>query len=129
LVGRTERVFAHRSHVLLIIDPNSAIDVQVLRSGARAILVGMMRYAELRPLQYLTRLEYLDGRSDIREDDLMITSGFDGIYPAGLPVGEVKNLKYQTDAIFKSAEIVPMEELSQIKEVLVLQSTSDKEES
>lgn len=120
LVGRTERVFYNYSQILLLTDPNSAVDVQVQRSGARALLVGLVKRTELRPVQYLTNLEYLENRSDVETGDIIITSGFDGIFPHGLPVGRVGKITMSAGAVFKSAEVIPLEDFGVLSEVLVL---------
>jgi len=120
LVGRISRVFAHATQVLLITDPNSAVDVFVQRSRARALLVGTLRRAELRAGTYLSRLEYLRRVSDVEEGDVIVTSGFDQVYPPGIPVGTLHNVISSRYGVFQEADVVPFEDYPEVKEVLVL---------
>jgi len=120
LVGRVVEVGYHSAKVLLIVDRNSAVDVRDERSRIRGLLVGAEdRFIFERPL-YLTRFEYLEKKSDIEEKDRLVTSGIDGIYPPGIPVGEVIEVKKDTSGIFMEAYVLPLVDFSNIEEVGVI---------
>ena len=120
LIGRIGQVAEFTSKVFLISDPNSAVDVFVERSKARALLVGTSHDAQMRPFFSLSRLEYLRRQSDVKDGDVLVTSGLDQLYPPNIPVGTVTNLELTSSGIFNVAEVVPFVELSAIKEVLVV---------
>lgn len=120
LVGKVGKVTRGSAQVLLIIDPNSAVDVLVQRSRARGLLVGTARRIEIRPGYYLSRLEYLRRISDIKEGDVVVTSGFDRVFPPGIPIGTIHNLAKSRYGIFLEANVVPFENMAEIQEVLVL---------
>ncbi len=120
LVGKIGRLSSHWAQVLLITDPNSAVDVMVQRSRARAILVGTAKRTELKGGYYISRLEYLKRVSDIEENDVVVTSGFDQIYPPGIPVGTVHDVVGSNYGVFKSADVIPFEDFAQLDEVIVL---------
>lgn len=120
LVGKVADVAGGVSRVLLLTDPNSAVDVLIQRSRARAIVVGSMAGTELARSYYIGRLEYLDGRSDIADGDIVVTSGFDGVYPPGIPVGVVRDLENSRHGVFKSANVIPFVDFSNLEEVLVV---------
>lgn len=120
LVGRVADTSNSTSRVLLITDPNNAVDVVVQRSRSRALLVGTIKGTELSRNYYLSRLEYLDRKSDIIEGDVLITSGLDGIYPSGIPVGVVAALDNDSYGVFKDAEVVPFVDFSSLEEVLIV---------
>ena len=120
LVGRIGRVFSRTAQVLLITDPNSAVDVFIERSRARAVLVGAARRTQLRAGYYLSRLEYLTRVSDVKEGDVVVTSGFDQIYPAGIPVGSLHDVIASRYGVFQEADVVPFEDFPEVTEVLVL---------
>lgn len=120
LVGRVGRVFNHSAQVLLITDPNNAVDVFVQRSRARALLMGTSRRAEMRAGAYLSRLEYLRRVSDVNEGDIIVTSGFDQIYPPGIPVGTLHNVISSRYGVFQEADVVPFEDFPELSEVIVL---------
>lgn len=119
LVGRVGEVYRGSSRVLLITDPNSAVDVLVQRSRARGVLVGFAKRTKLRPSFYLTRIEYLRRISDIKDDDVIITSGFDGVFPSGIPVGTAQDLEKSRYGIFLDATVVPFENMAELQDVLV----------
>lgn len=120
LVGKIGEVNSKTSLVLLISDLNSAVDVISSGSRARALLVGRMGTLSLRPFASLTRLEYLHRTSGIKEDDIIVTSGQDSLYPAGIPVGTVHNIKPDTNGILLSADVVPFNDLFSLENVAVL---------
>lgn len=120
LVGRVADVSGNTSRVLLINDPNNAVDVVVQRSRARALLVGTMAGTELSPNYYLSRLEYLNRKSDIVEGDILVTSGMDGIYPSGIPAGVVTDLEHNPSGVFKDAKVVPFADFASLEEVLIV---------
>lgn len=82
LMGQVMRAGPWSSEVILITDPEHAVPVQVLRSGLRTIAVGQGNTGVM-------TLPYLPVNSDIKVDDLLVTSGLGGIFPAGYPVARV----------------------------------------
>jgi len=125
LVGRVATVGSKASRVLLVTDPNSAVDVLVQRSRARGVVVGMAVRTALRPSYYLTRIEYLRRISDVADGDVVVTSGFDRVFPSGIPVGSVTDIKKERYGIFLEANVVPFENMAELQEVLVLLVTQD----
>jgi len=81
LYGHVLRASGRSSRVLLLNDLNSRIAVMSGRNGDRAILMGNNRE---RPL-----LSFVGPNTDWIEGDVVVTSGDEGILPAGLPIGEV----------------------------------------
>lgn len=82
LMGQVLRAGPWSSEVILITDPEHAVPVQVLRSGLRTIAVGQGNAGVM-------TLPYLPVNSDIKVDDLLVTSGLGGVFPAGYPVARV----------------------------------------
>lgn len=120
LVGRVRILTEHTATVLLITDPNSSVDVMDERSRVRGLLVGALRATELRRPISLTQLEYVSHDSDVQEGDTVITSGMDGLYPKGLPVGRVHELNKDEFGLFEEAWVVPLADMSRLEEVVVL---------
>ncbi len=112
LVGRILSVGEGFSRVMLITDPASAVDVLVQRNRVRAILVG-------KDLTTCT-LKYVKGDVDIKQGDLLITSGKDGVFPAGLKVGVVKAIYKDPLKMFQQIDVTPLAKLRNLEEVLVL---------
>ena len=79
VVGQVTRVFPFMAEVTLIGDKDHAVPVKVSRSGVRSVLFGSGagRAPELR---------FTAPNADIEVGDMLVTSGIDGTYPAGLAV-------------------------------------------
>ena len=97
VIGQTTHIGAVSAEVILITDPESAIPVQVERTGLRTIAVGAGDSASL-------ALPYLPGNADIKTGDLLITSGLGGVFPAGYPVGKVTEV--HRDAVQPLAQVL-----------------------
>ena len=81
-IGRIVDVNFFSSRILLVTDLNSKIPVIVEPSGNHAILSG---HGDSKPT-----LEYLSKNHKIQEEDKIYTSGKEGIFAPGIPIGEVK---------------------------------------
>ncbi len=126
LVGRVGLASSHIAQVLLITDPNSSVDVIIQRSRARGLLVGTARRTELRGgSAFISRLEYLRRVSDVQEGDVVVTSGFDQIYPPGIAIGTLHDVVSSRYGVFQEADVVPFEDFQSTQEVLVLLKQAD----
>jgi rod shape-determining protein MreC len=56
---------------------------------------------------------------DLQVGDLVISSGFDGIFPPGLPVGHIAAVDKQGQGLFQYAQIEPAVDVDRLEEVLV----------
>nr|WP_314859027.1 rod shape-determining protein MreC [uncultured Undibacterium sp.] len=112
VVGQVTRVFPLTSEVTLLTDKNQAIPVQVERSGMRSVITGRGRSA------------YLDMRvtsnADIKLGDILVTSGLDGIYPAGLQVAKVAQVESKASTTFEVVLCTPLAGIEQHKQLLIL---------
>jgi rod shape-determining protein MreC len=86
IVGQVTRADPLASEVTLISDPGQAIQVEVNRTGLRTLAVGDADLSEL-------TLPYVTNSADIKEGDLVVTSGLGGHYPAGYPVGVITHFE------------------------------------
>ena len=100
LVGRVTEVGDRAARVLLVTDLNSRVPVAVDGSRERAVLAGDNSD---RP-----RLLYLPARTTVKVGDRLVSSGNGGIFPPGLPVGEVAAIE---DGIVR---VEPYAELSRL---------------
>jgi rod shape-determining protein MreC len=113
LVGRITHVSEKTSQVLLLTDPFSVVDVLAQSSRIRGTLKGGRNTTSLGGEYFLVR----DG---LREGDLLLTSGQDGIFPKGIPVGVVRNLQKDESGIFYRAQVEPVVEMRKLEVVEVL---------
>jgi rod shape-determining protein MreC len=112
LVGRVIEVFPNTAKVLLVTDPNSAVDVIVQRTRAQGIMEG--RVDEFCILKYMKKSD------EVEVGDKIITSGLGGIVPKGLLIGTVTKVERKRPGIFQYVEVVPTADLSRLEEVLIL---------
>ena len=78
---------------------------------------------------YTTKANSLTGsignkHGDVLVGDKLITSGYGGIYPKGLPVGNVQSIENDTEGFVKNAVITPSVDFYRLEEVFVLTSSS-----
>jgi rod shape-determining protein MreC len=99
--------------VLLLTDRNSAIAARVERSRARATVRGTGDPSSC-------RLDYALRADDILEGDVLVTAGTDGVFPRGLPLGRVEDLRKGGQGLYQRAEVAPAVDVSRVEEVLVL---------
>ena len=81
LVGRVVEVNFISARILLLNDLNSKIPVMISPKGSQAILSGR---GEDKP-----KLEYLPETFELSDKNLVFTSGKDGIFFEGIPIGNV----------------------------------------
>ncbi len=113
VVGQVFLASRHAARVLLVSDQNSGVDALVQRTRASGIVQGTGRPDGACILKYAKRTE------DVQVGDAIITSGLDGIFPKGLPVGVVTSVDKRGQGLFQSPEIAPRVEFEQLEEVLV----------
>lgn len=113
IIGHVIRDQIFASEVLLISDLEHAIPIEVVRTGLRSIAVGTGNHTRL-------KINMLPVNSDIKKEDILITSGLGGRYPEGFPVGTVKNIKSNSGESFLEVEILPFANLKTINEVWII---------
>lgn len=115
LVGRVVRVSRWASKVLLITDVRSAVDALTQESRDTLVAVGS-NAAEI-------DARYLSAGADVRDGDRVISSGLGGVFPKGLLIGFLTDIKPAGDSLFVSARLKPAVDLEKIEEALVLKDT------
>ena len=114
VVGRINRTSGETSDIMLSVDPRSAIDVVLPRTGGRGILKG-------KPGEngYRCAIEYLMQGEQAKEGDLVVTSGLGG-FPRDLPVGRISKILKNTAGLTPDIEITPDVDFARLSEVLVV---------
>jgi len=112
VVGQVTRVFPFSAEITLITDKDQIVPVQVVRSGQRSVVFGLgSGQLELR---------YIPANADIREGDLLVTSGLDGVYLPGFPVAKVVSIERDNSYAFARIRCAPIAAVENFGEVLVL---------
>lgn len=120
LVGQVSRVFGNYSQVLLITDPTSAVDGRIENTDSRGLVVGKAMKLTLKRDLFIGSFEYLNQSTVIDDGAHVVTSGLDGVFPPGIPVGAVHGSKRKKYDIFQQAEVLPAVDFNRLREVIVL---------
>ncbi len=113
LVGQVDTAELTTAHVILITDPTHALPVEILRTGWRGIAYGSDQHNAL-------VLPEIAKSADIRPGDVLITSGFGGVFPRGLKVAEITSVTPSGTSAFQKASARPYADLAHLKEVLLV---------
>ncbi len=113
VVGQVTRVFPFTSEVTLLTDREQAIPVQVLRNGLRSVAYG-------RGQSGLLDLRFVAPNADIQVGDVLITSGMDGVYPAGLAVAKVVQVENSAAGAFGRVVCQPLAGIDRHRQLLIL---------
>jgi rod shape-determining protein MreC len=118
VVGQVTRVFPFTAEVTLLTDKEQAIPVQVLRNGLRSVAYG-------RGQSGLLDLRFMAPNADILVGDVLITSGMDGVYPAGLAVAKVVQVESSATGAFGRVVCQPLAGIDRNRQLLILMSAPD----
>jgi rod shape-determining protein MreC len=112
LVGRVVELAPREAKVLLVTDRSSGVDAFIQRNRVNVLVTGLGAGR--------MELEYTRKGEDVRLGDLVVSSGLDGIFPAGQALGSVAQVDKAGLGIFLRAELRPTVEFAGLREVLVL---------
>lgn len=115
IIGQVTRVYPSLSEITLVTEKDHAVPVQVLRNGWRTIVFGSGDTSQL-------SLRYMPVAADVQKNDILVTSGIDGIYPSGIPVARV--VKIERDAAYPFAKVtcLPLGGVDKHRHLLILSS-------
>lgn len=113
VVGQVTRTYPYSSEVTLLTDKDQAVPVQIVRTGLRAIAFGQGQEAVL-------DLPFVAANVDVQNGDVLVTSGIDGTYPAGLPVAVVARIERNAGYVFAKISCLPSAGVDRNRQVLIL---------
>jgi len=116
IVGRVGRVAGGYSEVRLAVDPDSAIDVMVPRTGARGVLRGVAATDA-----YGAVIPNMPRADEVKEGDEVVTSGIGGL-PRDLTVGRVTRVLRPDSGLWQKVEVAPAVDFAKLSEVLIVLS-------
>jgi rod shape-determining protein MreC len=113
IMGQVTQVAGDISRVTLITDAGHAIPVLDNRSGLRTIVFGTGD-------QDVLKVPYLTASADIKEGDLLVSSGMGGTFPPGYPVAHVFKIVSDPNESFLTISAKPAAQLNHGKQVLLI---------
>jgi len=117
VLGQVTRVYPLSAEVTLLTDRDQSIPVLNSRTGARNVASGDI-FEGVPQIE----LKFVPASADVKEGDLLTTSGIDGVYPAGLHVARISNVERRVEISFARIHAKPLAEMKG-RHVLVLQPT------
>ncbi|ADH86614.1 rod shape-determining protein MreC [Desulfurivibrio alkaliphilus] len=115
VVGQVINTSPNYAKVLLANDPNSAIDVIVQKNRVQGIIKGD---GDGFTLHYVLRT------SDVAPGDHVITSGLGGVFPKGLPVGQVSEVIRARRGMFQTIQVEPAADFSRLEHLIIIMKKS-----
>lgn len=111
LIGRVTQVQLKSAEVSLLSGSQIIVPVVVERTGERSLLYGNGTRIDLR---------YFPTASDLKPNDILLTSGLDSVYPAGIPVARVNQVAQASGTPYYQTVLMPFAALRGSRFVLVL---------
>lgn len=112
IAGQITETSDHYAKVMLIIDRNSAVDAVVQKTRARGVIKGASTE--------LCRFDFVLQKHDVKTGDIVVASGFDGVYPKGLRIGWVSDAVKRDAEIFQEITVTPYVDFEKLEEVLIV---------
>lgn len=121
LVGRVIEVGSNWSKIMLLTDTDSSVSSLVDRTRDIVITRGdgiASKYG-------LLKLTYVLADADLVQDDIIISSGYGGIFPKGILIGKVKEIKQEPNELTKYAYIEPATDFKKLEEVFIIKNITN----
>lgn len=115
IVGQVYAVAKNTSRVILLCDSQHGLPVQVVRNDTRVVAIGNGCNEDL-------MLDFLPNNVDIRVGDQLVTSGLDGRFSEGYPVGIVSSIYKDTQRGRIVIKATPTAGLKHLRYLLLLWS-------
>lgn len=114
LVGVVIEAGPISSKVEMIMDPRSAVGALSQRSRVAGVVEGSPDDANMPRLVNIPRNE------DVQEGDVIVTSGFGGVYPKGLMIGKVESVHNDAGGLLQYAVLEPAVDFQRLEDVAVI---------
>lgn len=117
LVGVVKKVYPMTAEVVLITDPGSTINakIQKIENG-----LGLVRGEHGVSLT----MEAIDKSAEVKDGQVVVTSGLDGMLPNGLVVGMLSHIIDAESDLFKSARVNPVVSFRNLTRVFILKKVN-----
>jgi len=112
LAGLVTATAEAASRSMLLLDRQSAVDGTVQRSRARGLVRGLG--GDLLEFAFVAR------GSDVRQGDVVISSGLDGVYPKGLLIGQIREVPAAESRLLVRAVLEPAVDFGRLEQVFVM---------
>lgn len=126
LIGRVDSAGAATSKVISIIDEDTSVSGWISKpEGGHVIVRGDLKLKD----RGLCKMEYIPLEVNVEIDDVIETSGLGGIYPKGLIIGKVVEIRKTSSDLSRYAIIQPAVNFKKLEEVYVLKTKNTEDSS
>jgi rod shape-determining protein MreC len=112
LIGKISQVSENFSDVMLISNKESSFDAKILDTETYGIIKGKGNF-EL-------DFDLVPKEKEMRKGDFLVTSALGGVFPPGLLIGEIKEVKNSDVELFQKAEIKPAFDIKELEFLFVI---------
>lgn len=116
LVGKIMECGHGYAKVQSILDSRSSVSAMSLRTGDLGVIKGEYSLMD----SGLCRMEYIDAEAEVMKGDEIVTSHLSTIYPPGISIGKVKEIKTDPNGLTKYAIIEPFIDFKHLDTILVI---------
>ena len=116
LVGKVYSSQPFSSKIISIIEDGSSVSAVVSKSRDLVVVKGDLKLGK----EGLCKLVYIPNDLDLAQGDVIETSGLGGIYPKGIIIGTVKEVRTGESDLDRYAIIQPAADLKRLSQVVVL---------
>lgn len=116
LVGIVTEVGPTSARVQTILNPNSEVGAMENATRELGIVLGDLKLA----LSGQVKLSILASETSIQPGDMIITAGSSGVYPQGIPIGTVTEVRTESHGVTKYAVLEPFEDMERVDSVIVI---------
>ena len=116
VIGYISDAYSTQSVVMTVLNPSINISVSDNRTRDTGNVCGEMEYAE----KGMTVMKYVSSTNTIASGDFIITSGAGGVFPAGLTVGTVDEVRTSKNTVSCYAVINPAVDFSRLSDIMVI---------
>lgn len=116
LVGYVSDVYANQSTVMTVLNPK--INVSAIDNKSRD--TGNIRGDAKLSIDGFTKMEYISSNNTISSGNYIVTSGKGGIFPSGIIIGTVTEIRTASSKISCEATIQPIVDFSDISDVMII---------
>lgn len=120
LVGTIVSVSDNSAEVLLILNGDGAVGAHVAENRTPAVVIGNSRTDNLQMI-------HLPHDAEIEPGQTITTSGLGVLYPKGIRIGYVLEVKANPNGLTKTANIKPYVDFDRLEEVLVILQVKNPE--
>ncbi|WP_037585875.1 rod shape-determining protein MreC [Stenoxybacter acetivorans] len=120
LIGQITAVQPFNAEITLVTSNRTVIPAMVARTGVRTLVYGNSNSIDL---------PYFPADASLKTDDLLITSGVDSIYPAGIPIAQIISAETGNGSPYYRVELRPASDSRRSQFVLILPQTKHSEPS